>query len=186
MRIEQRLDDLDHPGVGVLSGADLHPGDERRRVGEVHREEPARVLEGPGQHAHGDRRGVRGHDRVGAAGGLDATKHVALEVGILGHGLLDEVGVADRLLDRGGGVERLAQPVRAARGEEPVALEDPALLEQPVEVAPGGVGVGVGQLNVEAGQREGLGDPAAHVARPDDGDPLDRAHMAHRGSTFLR
>jgi hypothetical protein len=163
-------------------GDQLDPGDEGGRVGEVHAQEAVGVLQVRGEPADGQGRGVGADDGVRAGGGLDGGQHRTLDRRVLGDGLLDEVRLGDGLGQALGGPHVGLDQIRRPRVEEALVLEGAGLLPDPVELAPGGLGVGVGDGDLEAGDGQHLGDAAAHVAGADDGDVAD-AHPQQTSPT---
>ncbi|MNY56881.1 hypothetical protein D3C86_1930060 [compost metagenome] len=101
-----------------------------------------------------------------------------LEVEDLRNGLLDQIYVADRVLDGGRRRDALGDLVGRIHGEDPPLAVVGGLADEAFTVGDGELGTGIGQDDLSARQRQDLGDAAAHVAGADDGHLRD-----HRDSS---
>ena len=104
----------------------------------------------------------------------------ALDLRLLQHGFLDQIGLGDRLRQAVGGAQVGPDQIGRPGVEEPLGLEVLGFATQPVEVATGQGGIGVDDDHVQTGHRKDLGDTATHVAGADDGDVLDL--VSHAGA----
>src|SRR5699024_2311225 len=108
-------------------------------------------------------------DRVGASVLGDRREDVALDVDALEDGLLDEVDVGDGVLEGLAGGDVLRDEIRGAGRVQALLLEVARLLSQALERGVRVLDADVRDGPPEPGDREDLGDAAAHVARADDG-----------------
>ena len=139
----------------------------------MHPEEPLGALQVRGQPPDRQGRGVARDHRIGTGDGLDRRQHRCLDRRRLEHGLLHEVGVRDGLGQGPGRPHVGLHEVGPPHLEEALLLEVAGLPTDPDQLAPGGVGVRVGDRHPEPGDGQDLGDPAAHVTGADDGDVSD-------------
>jgi len=168
--VDQVADRGNGLGGGALVRDDLHAGDERRRVGEVHTQETLRVGHGLGEFGDGDGGGVGADDGVRTGGGADAGQGLVLDRDDLGHCLLDEVGVGNGFLDVLRGPEVLLQDLGGPFGEQAVRHKLVRLGEQAFVVLLCHLGGHVSEGNAGPAKGEDLGNAAAHVAGSDDGE----------------
>src|SRR6185312_3238418 len=146
-------------------------------VHEVHADDALGARGDRGQARDRDRARVAGQDRTLAGGLVERLEDPLLQGDVLGGGLDGQVGL-DRLVRRG-------DPGDGGLGG---AGLDAALLDQlgqrALDAAAGAVELVAGdvdQRDVVPGHGRHLGDAGAHLARPDDADPL--AHAAMTSST---
>ena len=120
----------------------------------------------------GNRRSVGSEDAIGRCRGVHGFEDAQFEVGALGGGFDDEVGVGHALIHRGAGAD-------AAQCGLLIRLRDFFFLDQPIEVAAdgaqrpfeGGV-LYIDQGNIESRLRKYVGDSVAHRSCADDCDFL--------------
>ena len=94
-RIGERLDVLEDLVLGDDGADHLDELQHRRRVEEVHADDPLGVAGGDRDLGDRQRRGVGREDRVGADDRVELAEDVLLEVEVLGHRLDDELAVGE-------------------------------------------------------------------------------------------
>ena len=175
----QRADRVEGRIVGVTAADELDERHDRHRAEEVHPDEPLAPGSGDGlcETVDGDRRGVRGEDRVLGGQPVELAPECRLDRDVLEHGLDDEVGGGHR-----GGVGGDLDP-----GERGVALlgRQASLRDRPIQVArdPLAARLGTSQLRLIERDRQpdrgmDLGDAVTHESGARDEHPLDRAWHA--------
>ena len=180
LRLHRRLADGARPLGDRLHGRlvgedrahDLDQLHQRHRVEEVHAEHLPRPPGGRRHRRHVARRRVGGEDRVRRTDPVELGERLVLEDLVLGHRLHDEIGGLELLQPRRArdAAQRLVLRLRLelALGHE--ALER---LAQPLEAARDERVVGLDEQHVEAGLRRDLHDAGAHETAADHADVLD-------------
>jgi hypothetical protein len=169
---------LDRLGPGLEAPHDLDQLHPVHRVEEVHADDLVGALRRAGHLGHGQRRRVGRQDRRRRRQRIELAEELALERDVLGRGLDHEVAALDRLRQVLGCGE--AGAVSGFRGEFPPG---DALVHQRADLGRAlveGRRLGVVEAGVEAGNRCGVGDSAAHDAGAEDRDAFD-GHESSNG-----
>ena len=177
--LADRLGEVDRAADGlgrrVVAFDDLDQRHDRGRVEVVKADDLVGPLGRRADLGDRERRGVRGEDRVPRGDRVELGEDGMLDRDALGHGLDDEVDVAEALVG-GGAVDAPDDLLHLRRG---LLLGELALLHQPGDLALGDVAglveAGLDELVLDVLEHhgdarggDGLGDLAAHGAGADD------------------
>src|SRR6266508_1397897 len=180
------------PGIRGLDGIlralaranDFHQREDGRGIEEVHADDTLRMFGCFGDLGNGQRRGVRGENRVRACQTIELGKDLALELELFEHRLDDEVALGE-IAERGGELEAAERRIAICHGQS--ALLDGArqiTLDRRASALPELV-AHLATDRVESRLDAHLRDAGAHRPEADDPD-LANIHYSACASTHWK